>query len=605
MPEKIYVKSGIEFLAQWDGFELPHGIFNKSVTGCGATSLAIEDKHKTLLLCPRVNLVINKHLQYKETTFMVNGDVKNADICKYLESAELPKIIATYDAAERIAKLIKDKSEWRIIVDEYQYLLIDSSFKADVESKLVESLSDFPYVTYLSATPIAHKYICEFPYFKNLPYHELVWENRDKIYIERVVCKRPVDAALRIVRDYQAGIYPRIEVEGRIEESTECVIFLNSVNNIANIVKSAGLNHEEVNIIVGKNSEDEIKKIGEGFMCGQIPLKGEPHKKFTFCTSTAFAGCDFYSTCASTFVISDKRRSHTSIDIATELAQIAGRQRLKENHFRKVVTFIYNMNEGAISKDRFYKHIERKWSLSVADAEDKNNISNVELRDLRIKESIRDLKRDGFGDKYSFYNDKSDRFEVNRLAYVSDLFAFDVQHENYKNDYIISNQLANSGFDVKDTHYVTYHEQLLNMIKSTTFEERMRIYCNYRMQGEQQIFHYPIEQMERKYQDIKSYYDELGGKRIRALGYREKNLREEIDKCRKRAYIAIEFKAIFKSSMRLPTPDIKRMMEEVYAKYDVKSTGVATHLKRDYGIDLKSCKIPLGNGRRVSGYQIL
>lgn len=49
---------------------------------------------------------------------------------------------------------------------------------------------------------------------------------------------------------------------------------------------------------------------------------------FTFCTSTAYAGCDFYSTNAATFVISDCNRPNTAVDIATELVQIAGRRRL-------------------------------------------------------------------------------------------------------------------------------------------------------------------------------------------------------------------------------------------------------------------------------------
>lgn len=605
MAERLFVKKGIEYLTEWDGFELPHGILNKSVTGCGATSLALEDRHKTLLLCPRVNLVVNKHSQYRETTFMVNGDVKNVEIEEYIESAELPKIIATYDAAERIAGMIEDKSEWRVVVDEYQYLLIDSEFKAQIENSLLDSIRSFPYVTYLSATPIAHKYICELPYFDTLPYYELVWEEREKIEIVREISKSPVDAALSIVRDYQHGNYPRMEVEGRVVESTECVIFLNSVNNIVNIVKQTELKPDEVNIIVGKGSEDEVKKIGKGFMCGRIPLKDEPHKKFTFCTSTAFAGCDFYSTCASTFIISDSRRGHTSIDIATELAQIVGRQRLAENHFRKVVTFIYNMDEGTVDREVFYQSIEEKWNTSMAEARSNNNETNISLRNKRIKDLNSDIRLYGFKNQYTYYDDKTDRFEVNRLAYVSDLFAYDVQYENYRNDSIISNQLTESGFDVKETRYVVYKEQLRNMIRKPSFEERMRTYCNYRMKGEEQIFHFPIEQMERKYSDIKGFYNELGGARIHALGYRKASLEKELKKQRAKDYLTIEFRSIFKSGMRLTTPDIKKKMEEVYSRYGLDAKGVATHLTSKYGIEIKSCKIPLDDGRRTSGYQIL
>ena len=78
---------------------------------------------------------------------------------------------------------------------------------------------------------------------------------------------------------------------------------------------------DEVNIIVANNDVNEkfVRELGSEYKLGTIPLKGEPHKMFTLCTSTAFAGCDFYSTCATTFVISDNRKVHTAIDIATEL----------------------------------------------------------------------------------------------------------------------------------------------------------------------------------------------------------------------------------------------------------------------------------------------
>ena len=70
-----------------------------------------------------------------------------------------------------------------------------------------------------------------------------------------------------------------------------------------------------------------MANLGEGFEIGTIPMKGEPHKMVTLCTSTAYAGCDFYSTCASTYVICSSNRACTSVDIGTELQQIAGRQR--------------------------------------------------------------------------------------------------------------------------------------------------------------------------------------------------------------------------------------------------------------------------------------
>ena len=60
------VPENVEFLTQWNGFELPKGILNKGVTGCGATSVAIEDEHKTIICSPRINLIKNKVAQHEE-----------------------------------------------------------------------------------------------------------------------------------------------------------------------------------------------------------------------------------------------------------------------------------------------------------------------------------------------------------------------------------------------------------------------------------------------------------------------------------------------------------------------------------------------------------
>lgn len=144
----------------------------------------------------------------------------------------------------------------------------------------------------------------------------------------------------------------------------------------------------EVNIIVGNSSENDklIVKIGDGFSRGRIPMKGEPHKMFTFCTSTAFAGCDFYSTCASTFVISDCHRRNTTIDIATDLVQIAGRQRLEENPFKKNAAFHINTSYYDFDDEEFESELARKMRLTLADVDNYNSITDSELREHKIKE---------------------------------------------------------------------------------------------------------------------------------------------------------------------------------------------------------------------------
>lgn len=607
MVETVKVPANVNYLNEWVGFELPKGILNKGITGCGATTLAIEDAHKTIICSPRINLITNKSQQYKET-LAVYGDVRNAEIESYLRNPPKPKILATYDSMPRLEKLIKNKSDWRIVVDEYQYLLIDSGFKSETEMALLDILKSFPYVTYLSATPIADKYMLEMDCFRDLPYTVLEWSKVEQRFVKRVQSKNPINNAIEIVRNYQQGIYASTLVNGEKVESKECVVFLNSVANIVNIIKHTGLQADEVNIIVASTAENEllVKKLGKNYGIGCIPLKGERHKKVTFCTSTAFAGCDFYSTCASTFVISDNRKVHTSIDIATELAQIVGRQRLECNPFRNIVTFIYNVDAGENEASSYKATLERKWQKSVKNANHKNSVTDKDVREDFIKETVDSQKLNKYSDSYVWYDSANECFSVNRMAYLNDCFAFDVQRENYLDGIKVKRQLEDSGFSVsgKEEHS-DYGEQLECIIKKEGFADRMKRYCEYRNKKENGRYFIADTIMERQYEDLKFYYDSLGGERIKALGYKEINLKNEIKSKQTTCQLYKEFRAMFPIGTKALTNDIKSKMEEVYVRYGINQKGVASHLEKRFGIKMKPVKISLTDGCRKGGFEFI
>lgn len=599
---EIKVPTTVDYLTNWVGFELPKGILNKGVTGCGATSVAIEDEHKIIICSPRINLILNKHEQYAGT-LAVYGKVTENEIRNYLEQTDKPKILVTYDSLPKVARQIADKSDWRVVVDEYQYILIDSSFKSDCENDFMETLKEFDYVTYLSATPIADKYMRQIDYFKGVPYTELKWENVERPNIQMIHAKRPIDSALEIVRNYKNGVYPSI---GGVE-SKECVIFLNSVTNILNIIKQTGLMPDEVNIIVGSGDDnnDFIMKLGKGFERGRIPLENEPHKMFTFCTSTAFAGCDFYSKCASTFVISDNKRVHTSIDIATELAQIVGRQRLAENPFRKTVTFIYNTNDGENDSAGFHAKLEKKLKVSYKVADRKNHETDIDIRQAYIQETQTSQRINKYSDNYVRYVEQSDMFVVNHLAYLSDCFSFDVQKENFADCQIVVRQIEDSGLNVNKMEERSYCEQLNCIIRKESFEDRMKRYCEYQHIKEANPYFLGDSTMDKQYDDLWTYYSKLGADRIKALGYKETKLKNELRGYYLQNDIRLKFRNIFKVGDKMTTDDIKNRMTAVYAEYGIKKNGVATHLERDYGIRLKPTKVTMPDGFRKSGYEFI
>lgn len=601
--EEIVVPKGISYVNEIEDFQLPNGILNKGTTNCGATTLALEDKHKTIICSPRNNLIVNKHEQYGKTMLVIGG-CKDSDIRKYIESKDVPKILVSYDSFPKVVECIDDKTEWRIVVDEFQYLLSDSSFKSETELRFMECLKQFNYVTYLSATPILDKYISQIDFFKDIPYYYMTWQEVEKVKVIRQRTARPIDAAVEIVNSYRQGIYPCIEKEGVKMCSKECVIFLNSVTNILDIIKKTGLSPDDVNIIVGNSAENDaqIGKLGDGFIRGRIPLKEEKNKMFTFCTSTAFAGCDFYSDSATSFVISDGKRINTTIDISTDLVQIAGRQRLKENPFRKHLVFIYNKSSIERSKEEFEYELQKKVNLTNAEIESNNLINDVALREKRIKDVCRIQKMLKYDESFIMYDKQNDKFTFNYMALLSERYSYDLQKYNYENGIVIRNQLEQNGFDVSSRqYYVEYEKQLEHFIKKETFAERMESYCMNKDSGN------PFEAvtvfLEKKYPELKLFYDELGGERIKALGYKECNLKNEIALKNMNARLRNEF--ILQLSHRTLNADtIKAVMNGIYAKFGLKKKGKVSDLQELYGLKVTRHRPTVTDGKREYVYQI-
>jgi hypothetical protein len=71
-------------------------VFNKSVTGIGGTSLALDSEENIIILMPFIEVVNNKE-GYNQNTFVVKGGVTAPSIVKYLKTSKLRKLVSTYD----------------------------------------------------------------------------------------------------------------------------------------------------------------------------------------------------------------------------------------------------------------------------------------------------------------------------------------------------------------------------------------------------------------------------------------------------------------------------------------------------------------------------
>ena len=635
----LNVPVGIKFISDWKELELPKGhyILNKIVTGCGFTEYFLNNNIPTILCSPRKALLGNKHRQHKidgrptylyknkfdtETNMDIGSAEKmsienviedpnqileyNRDLQGYIETNYnifndvIPKILVTYDSLWHVLEVINNISptlleQFQVVVDEFQSIFSDASFKATTELGFLTYLQNVPNVCYLSATPVLDRYLSELDEFKNLPYYELVWDSSmiTKPVINRKKIVSIPEACYNIIQEYKNGIYPRKYYNNQIIESKEVVFYINSVTDICKIIKKANLKENEVNVICAHDSKNlkKLKKVGIKDY-GIVPLKGQPHKQFTFCTRTVYIGTDFYSTNASTVICSDCNLSSMSLDISLDIPQIIGRQRLDENIFKHDVTFFYKTSKLDLSKDKFDELVNKKI---------KETNTNINLFNSNIEKDQKDLVVSMTRDQVIFNRYKKNyscvvdtptgpKIIFNKLVLLSEQRAWELQQLNYKDEVTVLKSLQEEGFDCQlytEENLVLIQEFLQEFNQDRNFKRCMRLYCSF-------LDQYPtLFSILLKISEIPNtfhmYYELLGHDGIRAYSYEELPLRNEVEIKLKVPEIRTAILFSFQPGNKYSRGYIKEKLQEIYDQLGFKKKAKAADLEEYF--ELRRVKI--------------
>ena len=315
---------------------LPTGcLFDKGKVGCGGTSLAIECNLPYIICVPFVSLVENKMKQYPndrydKSIFGVYKDIPKKAIKKYLESTDVPKIICTYDAIERVSELI-DPSQFNLLIDEYHILFNQYSFRSDAVQKVLKSYLKYKNFTFMTATPLEPEFVLE--ELKYLPLVKQDWPDVLDTKVQTVKCSNVEASTIKLIKNFLNGTI-----------SGNAYIFVNSVDFIKTMINKIGLTAENTKIIYSKNNKT------------QLPLKNSsadsPIKKINLLTSTVFEGSDIYDPDGRTIIVSDPSKSQTLLDISTSIQQIAGR--IRNSKYLGWITHLYkNTRYSEIGYDEF------------------------------------------------------------------------------------------------------------------------------------------------------------------------------------------------------------------------------------------------------------
>lgn len=355
-------------------------ILNKTLTGCGGTSLFLNSGLMVVIISPRIQVLKNKHKQYPDS-FLFHipqcGDRPSAikqkmeELNSYLHlhygltpfgQPPPAKILVTLDSVGKVLSVLESCSiidKFLFVVDEFQCLMGDAIFKGTVDMNFLVNIDNRARrICYLSATPIPEIYLDYIPQLANLPYYKLQW---DPAVIEEPTLKvrqmkkgeNAVKLCTELIQKYRNnGYFERKIIQGNVVYSREACIFLNEVKSIIRIIEKNNLLPEEVTILCSESKSSELPK---GFTIGGLCTDRNNliNKTFTFCTKASFEGVDFYSTNASTYIFIDGGKEWLSLDVAIDLSQILGRQRLDSNPFRHDATLYYKTVPNPVTEVEF------------------------------------------------------------------------------------------------------------------------------------------------------------------------------------------------------------------------------------------------------------
>ena len=611
----LNVPIGIRFISDWNDFgkHIPNGkcIINKVYPGCGMTTYFLTSDKPVIMAAPRRTLLDNKarwmekhgysYFKWEASTSHETSkryeEIKQEiqQLQRYIGMSQspfsgktyTPKILVTYDSFSTVYKALRDAGyidHFTLLVDEFHVSFIDYDMKREVIERFFSVTQMMRSVVYLSATPIMEEYLDRMDVFSTLPYVELRWDPSmiQTPAWEYKSMKSTTETAMSIINDFKRdGVFDCINVNGISYNSKEAVFFINDVRNILNIIKSCCLRPDEVNILVAEGPENNkaintILGKNAGYSIGTIPLAGCPHKTYTFCSKTVFFGCDFCSTNASTYVFADANLQNMTTDIALDLPQIAGRQRLDDNPFKDRIHIYVKYSKGDVQEySQFKMDQQQRESDTDSICSEWSQLSQMALGAISVKH-----KNCPYG---VIYQDASqnDRWVVRKSenAIVAEDRAWKLRNKIYVNNEVFSCLLRDNGFNVQQAVVLPdevgeFYTAFLTCGDSV---KKMQLYCEFFDQNPALLAW--ADQLVKIPAEYKNYYRALGSTVISRCGYILSRIKPFYENSLQTENIMVAVLQNFKPGNTYRKEDIKKTLQAIYAGLGLSKVAKATDLE--------------------------
>ena len=608
---------------------VPAGYINKTVCGCGITSVAIEGDEDCVIAVPNVSLVINKISQYYNTQletqgdpnsgarsrfggeiFGVYGDIEESDIYKYVQrvrEAKTPiKIMVTYDSLSKCFNYLKtdwciengkDEGKCHLIIDESDKLISYMSMK--VSSKKPNQVMDIvtylfkvaelckSTVSFISATPINVSFLPE--WVGGIEQVSLYWKDTRKV--TPITLKRlyPYNAL-------QEEVIMPIKKKGSVtlgdREIKKVIVFINSVDKIMQIIKECQIDRDDCAIICGDNSRNSYKIRGYNSVDNPYHLP-----RFTFVTSSGFQGIDLVDNEAMNVVVSYTSKTYQMVDINTDLIQATSRQRDKSNPNFDRFVYIYDQNEFEKSEEELKADIE---AVHQRIADNCRTLARIDKESSEYESAVVTFNQSADFRKYTYKLNKEADYELNEIVFKAEEYQILETRRKYREGFDIVTDLSRGVEPIvveepNNPKTLSYRSIMYKYQRNITLQQpkwnletgeityyngvEPELDANGRIKVDLSIF--SEDELATKYFEIIDKYYKAYGKFHTNITYARNMARVVDDADRFRVDIQLRFK-----KGRYSLDEIKDGLNEIYRKYKITRRAKDSDLS-EYGYVIK------------------
>lgn len=297
----------------------------------------------------------------------------------------------------------------------------------------MENFKRYKSFCFLSATPISADFT---PTILNgVEQVDAVWENVDTLLVSLEQTNNPYAKAANIINSYKVNGY--LEING--QKSYEAFFFINSVTDIAAILKHCSLTDDEVKIVCADN-EDNREKLSEY----TISNSRAANRMFTFITSKSFEGADYFSETGLCFVVSNSTNKNTLLDISTDIYQIAGRIRTETNPFRNKLVHIFNTTgKRKLNLEITYEEFKQAVEEQIEGANAIIEVANTKAKNIAEKMIKSEY----------IMRDEDGNYVLNDMLIKLDLMNYRIEQQIYKTGVQLRKSYNRNGTLTTDVNY--------------------------------------------------------------------------------------------------------------------------------------------------------